>query len=252
MQSRPANDPAARDELGLTAFRQAPEDEGLSLEKLSAAFAQLAGRHDPYAPVAEPSVSPALDLAAEAAEEPARSGNSCDVTPRTILEAMLFVGHPQNEPITAERVASLMRGVRPGEIDELVVELNQHYAANNCPYAISSVGAGYRLELAEEYAPVRNRVLGHGRAVSLTSAALEVLSLVAYHEPQTADQINAARGRPSGPVLSQLVRRGLLRVDHSVQGGEKIRSYYTTPRFLALFRLDSLADLPRGEDLEKR
>ena len=43
-----------------------------------------------------------------------------EITPRSIVEAMLFVGHPQNEPLTSQQMAGLMRGVRPTEIDELV------------------------------------------------------------------------------------------------------------------------------------
>ena len=253
MSKKPAKSSETRDELGLNAFREPPEDDGLSLEKLSAAFAQMSGRHDPYAPVAEEALTPALELAQEAAVEQSGGTATCDVTPRTILEAMLFVGDPKNEPITAERVAALMRGVRPAEIEELVTELNQHYAANSCPYTITSVGAGYRLELRPEFAPVHEKLLGHGRAVSPTPAALEVLSLVAYNEPQTTEEIVSLRGgRPSAAVLSQLVRRGLLRVEQAEVNGVRTRRYFTTPRFLKLFKLDSLDDLPRGEDLEKR
>lgn len=236
-------------DFGLSKNRARQEDQGLSLEQLSAAFARMTQGHDPYRPVNEPSVSPAIDLACEADSQ---AKANIEVTPRSILEAMLFVGHPQNEPITAERVASLMRGVRPVEIDELVLELNQRFAAHHCPYQIVSAGAGYRLELRPEHEAVRDRVFGRGRETRLSPAALEVLSLVAYNEPQTADQIADARGKPNGYLLSQLVRRGLLRIERSKTAGKLQRHYYTTPRLLALFHLDSLADLPRGEDLEKR
>ena len=50
---------------------------------------------------------------------------AAEVTPLTILEAMLFVGHPLGEPLTSQQIAGLMRGVRPAEIDELVQELNE-------------------------------------------------------------------------------------------------------------------------------
>ncbi len=63
---------------------------------------------------------------------------------------MLFVGHPQNEPLTNKQVASLMRGVRPSEIDALVRELNRDYRARGCPYWIVAEGAGYRLALRDE------------------------------------------------------------------------------------------------------
>ena len=53
--------------------------------------------------------------------------DACELCPRSIVEAILFVGHPKNEPMTAEQIAALMRGVPAREIDELVSELNQAY-----------------------------------------------------------------------------------------------------------------------------
>ena len=49
------------------------------------------------------------------------------MTPRTIFEAMLFVGGPDSQPISSQQVAALMRGVRAAEIDEIARELNEEY-----------------------------------------------------------------------------------------------------------------------------
>ena len=81
-------------------------------------------------------------------------------------------------------------------------------------------------------------------------AVLEVLSVLAYNQPATADQLNELRGAPSGAALSTLVRRKLVRVERKGEGG-KTPQYSTTERFLKLFNLDSLEALPRTEDLEK-
>ena len=85
----------------------------------------------------------------------------------------------------------------------------------------------------------------------LSPASVEVLSVVAYHQPVTAQQVQSLRDAPSGPQLAQLVRRQLLRVERE-EGHSRRPTYVTTPRFLQLFGLASLDDLPTLQDLEKR
>jgi segregation and condensation protein B len=245
---------AKPDELGLTAFRQPAVENGLSLDRLSAAFAEmLSAGDDPYqSPAEDP---PEMDLAADLVDDSATAGringDQCELTPRTILEAMLFVGAPGNAPLTSRQVARLMRGVRPTEIDLLVRELNVTYAARNCPYEIVAEGPGYRLRLRDDYTRLRDRFYGKSRQAKLSQAAIEVLAIVAYGQPLTAHDINARRGTPSGPILSQLVRRELLRLTRSSGRGATSR-YHTTDRFLELFSLESLDDLPRSPDLDRR
>ncbi len=229
------------DGLGLVAFRKVPAPGGLPLDQLSDALAgRLNSGDDPYH-----AATPA-DAADDAVVVP--SEGACEITPRSILEAMLFVGSPQNEPLTSQAVAGLMRGVRPAEIDALVRELNETYARRRCPYTIVAEGSGYRLVLVERYAGIREKFHGRARRARLSSAAIEVLAAVAYNGPITADEISRLRGTPSGHILTQLVRRQLLRLE---RGATKPRRavYLTTPRFLELFGLESLDDLPRGSDL---
>ncbi len=163
---------------------------------------------------------------------------------------MLFVGHPQNEPLTSKQVASLMRGVRPAEIDALVRELNRDYEARRCPYRIVAEGAGYRMALQNEFARIRDKFHGKARQARLSQAAIEVLAAVAYNQPITADEVSHLRGTPCGHVLLQLVRRQLLSLARVAGQARKVQ-YHTTPRFLELFGLASLSDLPRSADLEE-
>lgn len=165
-----------------------------------------------------------------------------DLSPRSIVEAMLFVGTPDGRPLTAREMAALMRGVRPAEVDELVRELREQYAANNCPYEIVSEGAGYRMQLRPQFARIRDKLQGRTRLARLSPAAIEVLSLAAYKGPLTAEEVTDLRGSPSGHLLAQLVRRRLLSIDRS---SGKPR-YAVTQRFLDLFGLDSLEDLPQA------
>jgi segregation and condensation protein B len=225
---------------------------GLSLDQLSAAFAEMLGSgDDPYAPAPPLDDDEPLppDMASEQQSAARESQvDACEITPRSILEALLFVGSPDNAPLTSAQIAALMRGVRPSELDAYVRELNTLYEARRAPYYIAPEGAGYRLRLREEFSRIRNKFYGRVRRARLSQAAIEVLSLVAYNEPLGLDDINRLRGTSSGPILGQLVRRQLLQLART---GEKRRGVYsTTPRFLELFGLHSLADLPRSQDLD--
>lgn len=256
--SDPTPAPPKAEELGLDEFQSAPDDAGLSLDALSSAFAEmLGGGDDPYADAPPPSdavADPAAELAQVLAVEPSadeRDAN-CEISPVTILEAMLFVGDPENAPISPQWVAELMRGVRPAEIEAAVRELNERYLAQNRPYEIVSEGKGYRLALRPEFHALRDKCLGRDKAVKLSEAAVEVLSVVAYHGSLTADEVNKLRGKPSGALLKQLLRRQLLRLERPEGAKKKQAKFTPTRRFLDLFGLSSLDDLPRVQDVERR
>lgn len=247
------------EDLGLESFRQPPPDEpGLSLDELSQAYANLLEQgDDPYTPVPDPDPTPGATIAELAEDEPTEAEQAplpeadhdavCPITPRSILEAMLFIGHPSNEPLTSDKVAGYMRGVRPQEIDALIVELNRAYADEGCPYTIESVGAGYRLALREELSALRDKFFGRVKAAKLSQAAIDILAVVAYKQPVTREAIDALRGKPAGAMLTQLVRRELLRIERS-HDQPRVPLYCTTDRFLQLFGLESLADLPKSPD----
>lgn len=252
MSHRPQLPPPTVQSLGIEPLvPDADEDQGLSLEELGEAYAALLNpqQADPY-PEDEESAPPDATAVADDAE-PLRvlagsDDEACQITPRTILEAILFVGHPLGEALTSEKIASLMRGVTAAEIDDLAAELNEAYAAEGRPYAIRSVGAGYQLVLRDEFGSLRDSFYGKVREARLSQTAIDVLAIVAYNQPVTHEEIDRVRGRDSGPILSQLVRRDLIAIERPAD--KKTRPVYrTTERFLDLYNLVSLDDLPQVE-----
>ncbi len=234
------------DSENILLFGDRIDDSGLSLDDLSESFAgMMSSGEDPYDESPQPETPGEAPLPSLDDDEPEEL---VEVSPRSILEAMLFVGHPENRPITSREVAALMRGVRPAEIDDLVVELNAIYDESEAAYRIQSEGAGYRLVLREEYTFVRERFYGKVKAAKLTQAAVDVLAVVAYHQPITKATVEETRGRPCGAILGQLVRRELLRIERT-DTKPRVTTYHTTDRFLDLFGLDSLQELPGAEDL---
>jgi len=234
-----------------------PREQGISLQGLSEAFRQAVGgraesqKRPEEPPAAEGAEAGVIDNTVDLSPEPQNQEDDdpCRISPQTILEAMLFVDNQESKPLDIRRAAELMRGVEPEEIAALVDRLNQRYAAAGCPYEIGSEGAGFRLVLRKEFRRLRNRFYGRVRQARLSQAAINVLAIVAYKQPLTAEQVFRLRGKPSGHLLAQLVRRRLLEVERPDKKPRKSH-YRTTDRFLKLFGLESLDDLPQSEELE--
>lgn len=173
------------------------------------------------------------------------------ISEKQVVEAALFVG---GMPLTAKKLSSLFHTDHGfGFVECLIDELNRQYTEEGRPYSITLGEGGYRLSLLPEFEPVRNKVFGFGpKDVKLTQDALEVLALVAYQQPITKSQMEALGKSNTGSVLRQLLQRELIRIDraHSPQTSKSKNDppYVTTPRFLSLFGIGNLSDLPVAED----
>jgi segregation and condensation protein B len=169
------------------------------------------------------------------------------VNARQVLEACLFVG---GLPLTAAKLASLLKGdYTPQFVETTLDELNRLYAVQGRPYEIRLGEGGYRLTLRDEYERIRNKVYGLGpKEVRLSQESLEVLAVVAYRQPLSEAELSEL-GRPqAGGLLRQLLRRDLIAVHRDAEQPKVVR-YVTTPRFLSLFGIGSLDDLPRPDEL---
>jgi segregation and condensation protein B len=167
---------------------------------------------------------------------------------KRIVEAILFVG---GAPLTPAGAAEVVRGLAAEQFTETIAELNQDYRRQGRPYLIRLTEQGYVLELRPRYKPVWDKIYGAIREARLSTAAIDVLALVAYRQPATKQEIEAIRGTESGHLLRQLVRRRLIAIVHRGESNQREVSYGTTERFLELFSLKSLDDLPQTQDLQK-
>ena len=170
------------------------------------------------------------------------------VSPAQVIEAVLFVGGP---PLTARKLAGLLRGSNDvTAVERTIDELNQEYAAQDRPYEIRLGDGGYRIDLRPEFERLRLRVFGGGpREVRLSQELLEVLALVAYQQPISVAEIEELGRKNPESHLRQLLRRELIALRRSESNPKEVR-YHTTSRFLSLFGLGSLDELPQPEDVE--
>ncbi len=162
-------------------------------------------------------------------------------SPEALAEAMLFAGGP---PVTADKFAAAIRS-GGDHLHRIVADLNKRYRNQNRPYSVQPREGGYVLAVKPAYRGMREKLYGGPREARLSPPALDVLSVVAYRQPVDKDEIDTIRGVDSGAVVRQLARLGLVAV---VQRGDAERpetKFGTTPRFLEIFGLGSLDDLPR-------
>jgi segregation and condensation protein B len=173
---------------------------------------------------------------------------SAPPSPARIVEALLFVA---GASLTAERAAAAIRGLTSEQFTQAIDQLNHEYRRQGRPYTIQTQDNGYVLTLRPRFRGVAERLQGGVREARLSPAAIDVLSLVAYRQPVTKQDVETVRGAESGSLLRQLVRRGLIAVVQRAEQGQREICFGTTHRFLELFGLSTLDDLPQTQDLQK-
>ncbi len=178
---------------------------------------------------------------AEPDEKPSR------ITIRQVIEAALFVG---GDPLTSKKLCYMLHGDYDLDaIDDAIDELNHLYLDEGRPYGIRLGEGGYRLVLRHDFEPIRNRVYGVGpREVKLSQDVLEVLALVAYRQPITPEEIEELGKSNSGPMLRQLLRRELISLERDAEDRKRV-TYATTKRFLSVFGIGSIEELPQADEL---
>ncbi len=189
-----------------------------------------------------PSEAEAVPLA-EAAVEP-----EIPPAPLQIIEAMLFIG---GQPLKAERACEIVRGLGVEQFRESIDVLNRVYRLQNRPYFVATSEQGYTLAVRPRYRSIREKIFGGPREARLTQAALDVLTLIAYRQPYPKNEIDAIRGVDSSHIIRQLIRLGLISVAQRADSDQREVCYGTTLRFLELFNLKNLDDLPQTGDPQR-
>ncbi|GBC97662.1 Segregation and condensation protein B [bacterium HR17] len=165
---------------------------------------------------------------------------------RKALECVLFVA---TKPLPLDELARVL-DAPPDEVLFLLNELAVDYERNS-GLAIVEVAGGWRMMTRAEFAPVVAR-LHPPQRVRLSRGSLEVLAIVAYHQPITRPEIERLRGVDSGAALQSLLEHGLIQVVGHKEVPGRPRLYGTTRRFLELFGLRSLDDLPPLKEWQEK
>jgi segregation and condensation protein B len=160
------------------------------------------------------------------------------------LEAVLFLAR---EPINTRKLAQLAHLADGTEARTLIRRLNRFYDESASPFAAQELAGGFQLMTRPKFAGWLRRLHGGPAELRLSAPALETLAVVAYRQPVMRAQIEAIRGVDCGEILRQLMDRNLVRAAGRADELGRPYLYATTKRFLQVFGLKHLEDLPRAE-----
>ena len=166
---------------------------------------------------------------------------------KQIVEALIVAA---GEPVSAARLAEIVPALEASDVAGLVAEISRDYEAAGRALEIWEVAGGYQLRTHASVAPYL-RLLHRERALRLTRAALETMAIVAYRQPVTRAEVEHVRGVEAGPVLKSLVDRKLVRIAGHREVPGRPLVYATTKRFLEVFGIGKLDDLPTLREVEE-
>jgi segregation and condensation protein B len=166
--------------------------------------------------------------------------------PLALVEAALLLA---DEPLPARRLAVLAGLSDAAQARHLVMRLRELYDKGGSAFQVEELAGGYQLLSKAEFHPWLARLRQSAPEIQLTPAARETLAIVAYRQPVTRADVESIRGVGVSDVLKQLMEKGLIKLAGRDDSLGRPALYETTRKFLQLFGLKSLRDLPPVEGL---
>jgi segregation and condensation protein B len=158
------------------------------------------------------------------------------------IEALLLVSP---SPIAITQLSNVLNE-KPKDIDEALNFIKDYYLESR-GIRIEENKGRFQITSAPEYAKIIENYLGQEESTSLSQAALEALSIVAYRQPITRPEVDEIRGVNSDGVMRNLLNKGLIQETGRNEGAGRPILYGVTNDFLQYFGLASLKELPQFE-----
>ncbi|MGD0139314.1 MAG: SMC-Scp complex subunit ScpB [Tepidisphaeraceae bacterium] len=184
-----------------------------------------------------------LDGDAESSEGPVSADTP--VADTRLLEALLLSTH---HPLTAGRLAELMDLPATKPVRQAVKDLNVQYEESHRSFRIEQVAGGYQILTLPEFGDYLKKLHQKEIDAKLTKAALETLAIIAYKQPILRADIEAIRGVACGETIRNLMEKRLVNIAGRAEEPGRPILYGTTKRFLEVFGLNALKDLPQSEE----
>ena len=164
-----------------------------------------------------------------------------------VIEALLFANpNPLNQAMLNQVFDKPVPSIK-----EAVNRLNLFYKKYEKPYLINSLAGGFQLVTNPDYDIWIRRLLGKSNKLTLSTAALDTLAIVAYKQPIGRYDIEAIRGVDSSGVIKTLLTRNLIVIKGRGDGPGRPLLYSTTKSFLEYFGLNRLSDMPKLKEVSE-
>ena len=161
-----------------------------------------------------------------------------------IVEAILFT---MGESVALSRLAEVLE-VEEEALKDLLEEMKGDYAGKDRGICLIELDGAYQICTKIETYEYVKKLVSQPKKRSLTDVMLETLSIVAYKQPVTKQEIEAIRGVKSDFAINKLLIKELGRLDtigHPIVFG-------TTEEFLRCFGVSSIEELPDIDEVQKQ
>jgi segregation and condensation protein B len=188
------------------------------------------------------------------AEEPRREPLPLNdpIEAEGVVEAILFAA---DTSLPAARIAQIMGVGDARSVRKQIQALNERYRQQGTSFRIEEIASGFQMLTLSKFNPWLSKLNRSRQDSRLSPAALETLAIIAYREaedkPVVRAEIEAIRGVSVGEVLNRLLEMNLVRIAGRAEQLGRPMLYGTTKRFLEVFGLASLKDLPSVEELKR-
>ncbi|MBW2107380.1 MAG: SMC-Scp complex subunit ScpB [Deltaproteobacteria bacterium] len=166
---------------------------------------------------------------------------------KPIIESLLFAS---DTPLTVDNIRAVLETGDRRSIRAALESLARDYDTQKRGFFLSEVAGGYQLRTRPEYRQWARR-LKKTKPARLSRAAMETLAIVAYKQPVLRSDIEHLRGVDCGGTLRTLLERGVVRVLGRKDLPGRPLVYGTSKRFLEMFDLKDLNNLPTLKDLQE-
>lgn len=169
------------------------------------------------------------------------------------IEALVFAAE---EPVAAGVLAKSwaeatgLEAPRTADVEDAVLRINERLVETDRPYSIEKWGGGFRFATRPELAPFLKALFVTDRQRKLSRTLMETLAILAYRQPVSRSELEFVRGVDCDYAIRKLLEYGLIDVTGRAERVGRPLLYGTTDRFLELFGLHALDDLPNLRELE--
>jgi segregation and condensation protein B len=167
---------------------------------------------------------------------------------REIIECLIFVSL---EPLSLEKIRGVLKEYSDTDVQKAVNDILTSYSSNERGIQIIQAAGGLLFTTKPQHDEWIKRLYTDERRNKLSPAALETLSVVAYHQPVTLAEISSIRGVDSSHSLKTLLLKRMVKITGRKKAPGKPLIYRTTDKFLTYFGLNDIKELPSQEEIEK-
>ena len=165
-----------------------------------------------------------------------------------LVEALIFMS---DKPLTLKKICSHIGDeVSVEQVQNAIVDVQREYQSERHGISLMEVAGGFQFRTKQNYSEYLKKFC-KATSLVLSPTAMEVLAVIAYRGPIAKSDIDKVRGVDSAYIVRNLMEKGLVRISGKSDGPGRSSLYQTSQKFLEMFNLSDLSELPQEHELNE-